>query len=92
MSSSDTPYTARWFNTKMQDIERKLTAWENERRSVIHDRIAALEQVYGGLRPMARALSIDAAYLSRLKSGAKSNPTPKILKKLGLRAADGEAK
>jgi len=39
---------------------------------------------FGGLRAAARGLKIDAAYLSRLVSGEKSNPSLDVLSKLNL--------
>ena len=39
---------------------------------------------HGGLRICARAHDVDAAYLSRLWTGKKTNPSPVILKKLGI--------
>ena len=46
--------------------------------------ITELEKKYGGLRRTARLLSIDPAYLWRLKKGQK-NPSEFTLRKLGLR-------
>lgn len=40
---------------------------------------------HGGVRKAARALRMTPAYLSRLRSGNKQNPSDKILRKLGLR-------
>ena len=48
-------------------------------------RIKYLEAQYGGLRRLARLLSMDAAYLLRLKTGEKKNPSNFILEKLGLK-------
>lgn len=50
---------------------------------------------YRDVRPMARALKVDAAYLSRLRHGTKLHPSRRMLKKLGIRQAsdywiDGE--
>jgi hypothetical protein len=47
--------------------------------------IASLIEKHGGLRPAARAVRVNYAYLSRLGSGEKINPTPTVLRKLGLR-------
>jgi hypothetical protein len=47
----------------------------------------AVEKVitrHGGLRAASRALGIQASYLCRLRHGSKSNPSDKILRKLGL--------
>ena len=53
----------------------------------LSQRVADLEQYYGGLRKAARALKIDAAYLYRLKTGEKKNPSTGIVYKLGLKRA-----
>lgn len=50
------------------------------------ERIAELESVYGSLRVVASFVGIDAGYLSRLKAGAKKNPSARTLERLGLRA------
>lgn len=47
-------------------------------------RISALEAQHGGLRPAARALSIDPGYLKRLRDGEKTNPSAAVLRKLKL--------
>jgi Helix-turn-helix. len=47
--------------------------------------VKKLVQTHGGVRSAARVLGINYAYLSRLQSGQKSNPTPEVLRKLGLR-------
>lgn len=47
--------------------------------------VKKLVQTHGGVRPAARVLGINYAYLSRLQSGQKSNPTPEVLRKLGLK-------
>lgn len=46
------------------------------------DEIAAL---FGSLREAADILQIDAGYLSRLRSGEKTEPSDEVLRKLGLR-------
>lgn len=49
---------------------------------------AAVQQAidrHGGVRVAARALRIDHAYLYRLRSGEKSDPSDAVLRKLGLR-------
>ncbi len=50
----------------------------------IADRVAFYVEVHGSLRNAARALRMDAGYLSRLHSGEKTNPGPEVLKKLRL--------
>ena len=47
--------------------------------------VKKLVQAHGGVRSAARALGLDCGYLSRLQSGQKSNPTPEVLRKLGLK-------
>lgn len=51
----------------------------------IKDAVDALVVKHGGVRPAARAIQINYAYLSRLRSGEKTNPTGAVLRKLGLR-------
>ena len=48
------------------------------------DRIVDLCHQHGSLRAAARVLKMDHAYLSRLLSGEKSNPSAPTLRKLGL--------
>lgn len=48
-------------------------------------RVEAVCKHFGGVRPAGRALRINYAYLSRLRTGEKSNPTAATLRKLGLR-------
>ena len=50
----------------------------------ISTRVRQLIAQYGGIRPAARALKMDAGYLLRLKTGEKMNPGPAVLKKLGI--------
>jgi len=40
---------------------------------------------HGGVQAAARVLQVDAGYISRLRSGKKDNPSPEIMRKLGLR-------
>lgn len=47
--------------------------------------VEAVIAEHGGARKAGRALGVDFAYLLRLKSGEKSNPTEEMLKKLRLR-------
>lgn len=53
--------------------------------SGIFGRLAALEKQHGSLRAVSRVLKIDNAYLYRLKTGEKLNPSDAVLRKLGLR-------
>lgn len=52
---------------------------------MIAQRIKELEEKHGGLSVVARVINVDKAYLWRLKKGQKSNPSAKLLKKLGLK-------
>jgi len=51
---------------------------------VVGEAVRVKERQHGGLRPAARALRIDAAYLKRLRDGEKRDPGDAILRKLGL--------
>ena len=51
----------------------------------LNDRISELVQKYGSLRATARVLQVDHAYLYRLQKGHKINPSPLLLRRLGLR-------
>ena len=48
------------------------------------EKINELEKLHGGLRAAAKAIGIDAGYLSRLKSGDKVNPSGEVLAAMGL--------
>jgi hypothetical protein len=52
---------------------------------VIRERIEELARKHGSLRAAARVLRIDATYLLRLRDGGRANPSPTVLRKLGLR-------
>lgn len=54
------------------------------RASIYKDRIDALVAVYGSVRAVGHALTIDHAYLHRLAKGEKTSPSKIVLKKLGL--------
>lgn len=49
------------------------------------DAIELRVQIWGSLREASAQIEIDFAYLSRLKSGKKTNPSDEVLRKLGLR-------
>jgi len=51
----------------------------------IQTAVKAIVAKHGGVRPAARAIGVNYAYLSRLQTGEKSNPTAAVLRKLGLR-------
>lgn len=48
-------------------------------------RIGELAKRHGSLRAAALVLKTDHVYLWRLSTGNKSNPSEKLLRKLGLR-------
>jgi len=50
----------------------------------LNEAIVSLEAEHGGLRAAARALDLDAGYLSRLKNGDSFNPSGDVVNKLGL--------
>jgi transcriptional regulator with XRE-family HTH domain len=52
---------------------------------MLKQRINELVTQHGSLRAVARVLGVDVGYLSRLRGGAKTNPSPEILRKLNLR-------
>ena len=47
--------------------------------------VEAIVHKHGGVRAAARAIGVNYAYLSRLRTGEKCNPTATVLRKLGLR-------
>lgn len=49
------------------------------------EQIDAMVRLFGSLRRMSEMLGIDVGYLSRLRSGEKTDPSDEILKTLGLR-------
>jgi hypothetical protein len=51
----------------------------------IKERIGSMIDEHGGLRAAARAIGCDPAYLLRLYSGEKNNPSDAMLAKLGLK-------
>lgn len=51
----------------------------------LSDRVLQLCEQHGSLRAAARAVQIDASYLSRLLSGEKVNPSALYLRRLGLK-------
>ncbi len=53
--------------------------------TLIARRIDALTERHGSLRAAARVLKVDAGYLSRLRDGLKTNPSDRLLKKLGIK-------
>lgn len=57
----------------------------NSAHDILRARVDAVVKHFGSLRVAGRALRINYAYLQRLRSGEKVNPTDAVLKKLGLR-------
>lgn len=51
----------------------------------LQQRVAELIHKYGTLRAAARAIQVDASYLSRLEHGEKDNPSDLTLRRMGLR-------
>ena len=51
----------------------------------IKERIDELCEKHGSLRKAAKIIDVDFGYLSGLRSGTKTNPSEKILSKLGLK-------
>jgi DhnA family fructose-bisphosphate aldolase class Ia len=51
----------------------------------LQERLDELCLQYGSLREVSRILLIDIGYLVRLRSGENFNPSPMMLKKLGLK-------
>lgn len=49
------------------------------------EHINRIVAAFGSLRRMAEALDIDVGYLSRLRSGEKTDPSDEVLGVLGLR-------
>lgn len=47
--------------------------------------IKKLIRKHGSLRELSRNTGVDAGYLSHLKNGSKTEPSPEILRKLGLK-------
>ena len=51
----------------------------------LNERIDELVLKHGGVRQVARVLKVDHTYLWRLRTGQKTEPSDKVLNKLGLR-------
>lgn len=49
------------------------------------ERVEQLTKQHGSLRAAARAIEIDAGYLSRLASGEKAHPSDAYLRRMGLK-------
>lgn len=53
--------------------------------TALQQRVKYFIKKFGGVRICARALGIDAAYLTRLASGESYRPSVRILTKLGMK-------
>jgi len=53
--------------------------------NLLRNAVEDLVEKHEGLRAASRASKIDLAYLQRLRSGEKVNPSPATLKKLGIK-------
>lgn len=53
--------------------------------TLLRERILEAIERHGSLRAAARVLQVDAAYLSRLRDGYKTDPGDALLRKLKLR-------
>ena len=51
----------------------------------LSERINQLVHLHGSLQTTAKSTKVDVGYLSRLRSGEKTNPEKATLLKLGLR-------
>ena len=58
---------------------------EKHDKNLIRTRAKELMGQHGGVRAGARVLQIDPGYFSRLISGDKTNPSDKLLKRMGVR-------
>lgn len=53
--------------------------------SVLRTRLLELTLQHGSLRAAGRALGVSPGYLLRLRNGEKTEPSARLLRKLGLR-------
>jgi hypothetical protein len=53
--------------------------------TLLQQRIGDAIERHGSLRAAARVLQVDHAYLKRLLDGVKDNPSPDLMRKLGIR-------
>lgn len=61
-----------------------LSRYMTDETRAISEAVQVAVDRHGGLRKAARAIGVNYAYLSRLWNGAKSNPSPQVLRKLGI--------
>lgn len=69
----------------LHTLQEQAEALNKMRAQIFKERIDQLVGVYGSLRSVSRALNIDCAYLHRLQTGEKANPSAAVLRKLGLK-------
>jgi len=50
----------------------------------IQSAVEALVKHYGSYRAVEEAIGVNYAYLSRLRTGKRTNPSDDVLKKIGL--------
>ena len=55
------------------------------RRITVQARVQELTEQHGGINRAARAIGANQGYLSRLRDGYYDNPSPDVVRKLGLR-------
>lgn len=65
-------------------LEQQIAKVAAMRARLFRRRIDELARVYGSVRAVGRALNIDHAYLHRLATGEKQNPSESVMRKLGL--------
>ena len=65
-------------------LEQQIAKVAEMRAALFGQRINELAAVYGSVRAVGKALSIDHVYLHRLASGEKQNPSKVVMRKLGL--------
>jgi len=53
--------------------------------TLLQQRISDAIERHGSLRAAARVLQVDHAYLKRLLDGTRDNPSPDLMRKLGVR-------
>jgi len=69
----------------MKDVAVSMARLKSQSNIIVREAIIKAQNRHGGLRAAARALKIDVAYLQRLKTGEKCNPSDDVLRKLKLK-------
>lgn len=54
------------------------------KKTALQAHIERLIEATGGVRRAAKAFGVDPGYLCRLRDGTRANPSPDMLRKLGL--------